>query len=88
MHILYLIFWLKLFIHQNIEITLSKDLHNKVTNSFFEDFKKKEIFLNVTLIINIFFYQNQSKNHDTNNIRQLCIGEDWLILVKLHEGRK
>ena len=62
MHILYLIFWLKLFIHQNIEITLSKDLHNKVTNSFFEDFKKKEIFLNVTLIINIFLSKSIKKS--------------------------
>ena len=28
------------------------------------------------------FYQNQSKKHYTNHIRQLCIGKDWLILVK------
>ena len=61
MHILYLIFWLKLFIHQNIEITLSKDLHNKVTKSFFEGFKQKEIFLNVTLIINIFLSKSIKK---------------------------
>ena len=58
-----------------------KVFHNKVTTSHFEGFKQKEIFFNVTLIINTFFYQNQSKKH-TNHIRQLCIGKDQLILVK------
>ena len=28
------------------------------------------------------FYQNQSKKHYVNHIRQLCLGKDRLILVK------
>ena len=28
------------------------------------------------------FYQNQSKKHYANHIRQLCLGKDRLILVK------
>ena len=28
------------------------------------------------------FYQNQSKKHYSNHIRQFCISNDWLILVE------
>ena len=59
---------------------INKVFHNKVTISLFEGFKQKEIFFNVTLIINTFLSKSIKKH--TNHIRQLCIGKDWLILVK------
>ena len=59
MHILYLIFWLKLFIHQNFEIKIF------TTKSLFEGFKRKEIFFNVTLIINTFLSKSNKKNMQT-----------------------
>ena len=57
-YLLYLIFWLKLFIHQNFEIEF---FHNKVTTSLFESFKQKEIFFNVTLIVNTFLSKSIKK---------------------------
>ena len=41
----------------------------------------KSFSIYITLIINLFLSKS-IKKHDTNNIRQLCIGKDQLILVK------
>ena len=68
----------------------SKIFHNRVATSLFEGFKQKEIFFNVTVIINTFLSKPIKKTFSyTNHIRQLCIGKDWLISVKyrLNFGR-
>ena len=61
MYILNLIFWLKLFTHQNSEIKIFKVFHNKVATSLFEGFKEKETFFIVTLIINTFLSKSIKK---------------------------
>ena len=40
---------------------INKVFHNKVTISLFEGFKQKEIFFNVTLIINTFLSKSIKK---------------------------
>ena len=42
---------------------------------------KKSFSIYITLIINLFLSKS-IKKHDTNHIRQLCIGKDQLISVK------
>ena len=84
MHILTLSHvWQKLFIIYTPEFWNKNVLKffTKVTTSLFEGFKQKEIFFNVTLIINTFLSISIKKNH-TNHIRQVCIGKDRLISVK------
>ena len=84
MHILTLSHvWQKLFIIYTPEFWNKNVLKffTKVTTSLFEGFKQKEIFFNVTLIINTFLSISIKKNH-TNHIRQLSIGKDRLISVK------
>ena len=78
-NLLYLIFWLKLFIHQNLKYKFSEV--SIKTNSLFEAFEQNEIFFNVTLTINTFLSKSIKKTF-TNHIRQLWIGKDWLISVK------
>ena len=73
-YLLYLIFWLKLFIHQNLKFS---NVLMKL-QPLSEGFKKKR---------NLFQYNFDYKHlfimkYYTNHIRQLCIGKDQLILVK------
>ena len=64
-YLIYPIFWLKLFIHQNLKYKFSKV--STKTTSLFEGFKQKEIFFNVTLIINTFLSKSIKKLY-TNSI--------------------
>ena len=81
MHILTLsLVWLKLFIIYTPEFRNKNVLKffTKVTTTIFEGFKQKEIFFNVTLIINTFLSKSIKKKHYTTHIRQLSIGKDQL----------
>ena len=63
MHILTLSHFLAEVVYtpEFLKWTFSKVFHNKVTTSLFEGFKQKEIFFNVTLIINTFLSKSIKK---------------------------
>ena len=69
--------WSCLYVTQDLEYRFSK-VSTKLRPHW--RFQAKEIFFNVTLIKKP-FYQNQSKKHYTNNIKQLSIGKGELISV-------
>ena len=63
MHILTLSHFLAKVVYtpEFLKWKFSKVFHNKVTTSLFEGFKQKEIFFNVTLIINTFLSKSIKK---------------------------